>query len=317
MLAEALAWLFTPASWHARHSGYLSESIAIVARHRRCRLAWAPHLAASRRALLASAQCCRSRRIALLLGSGPLLDVPLAELSDLFEEVWLVDVVHPWPARRQARRHANVRLIEHDVTEGGLDWSARLAGQNKIDWIASVNLLSQLPPSGPDGRGAMRAHLASLRRLDAHLCVLADQEQVTLDKGGRVVEREDFQSLLRNWTRLGEWRWDVAPPGELGGGLSRYHRIAHLERRQQEDQDDVGQAQAEVDPHDDADSVERGAGRRPVLGRDGLAQPGIGRKEDEGKNGGHQVADAGHDVDVDRHVGHAAHLRDQQQAAAE
>jgi hypothetical protein len=248
MLAEALAWLITPASWHARRAGYLSESIAIMARERRCRRAWTPHLAASRRALLASAQRCRSHRVALLLGSGPLLDVPLAELSGLFDEVWLVDVVHPWPARRQARRHANVRLIEHDVAEGGLDWSAWLAGPNRIDWIASVNLVSQLPFRGPDGRDAMRAHLAALERQDAPACVLADLEQVTLDSVGRVVEREDFQPLLRDWARLDEWRWDVAPPGELGGGLQRYHRVARLERRQQEDQDDVGQPQAEVDP---------------------------------------------------------------------
>ena len=56
-------------------------------------------------------------RVALVLGSGGLLDVPLEELSRRFGEVWLVDMVHPWRARLWARRLGNVRLIEHDITE--------------------------------------------------------------------------------------------------------------------------------------------------------------------------------------------------------
>lgn len=246
MLAEALAWLLTPASWQARRDGYLAESIAISARERRCRGAWSAHLRASRCALIESARSASRHRIAVVLGSGALLDVPLEELSRLFREVWLVDMVHPWRARRQARRFANVRLVEHDVTEGGTDRPSRFLDVADIDWVASVNLVSQLPARGRDGLSAMRAHLAYLTRLDAVVCVLADEEQVTLDAGGCAVERRDFQPLFAGWPRLGEWRWDIAPPGEMGGGASRYHRVVRLERRQQEDQDDVRQAEAEV-----------------------------------------------------------------------
>lgn len=235
MLAEALAWLSTPASALARRTGHLSESIAIMARERRCRAAWASHLERSRAALLESARQLASRRVALVLGSGPLLDVPLAELSGLFEGVWLVDMVHPRRARREARRYGNVRLIEHDVTEGlaghgGQVRPCRFLDDERIDWVASVNLLSQLPgPGRSDVAGqAMVSHLGYLARFRAPICLLADLEQVTLDAEGAVLESADFRPLLAGWRLLAEWRWDVAPPGELGGGRYRYHRVGAL-----------------------------------------------------------------------------------------
>jgi len=247
MLAEAVTWLLTPASWHARRSGRLAESVAIMARARRCRDAWAPHLAASRAALLDAAKRADSHRVALLFGSGPLLDVPLAELSRLFQAVWLVDVVHPWPARLTARRYPNVRLIVHDVTEPGSAMPARFLDEAGIDWVASVNLISQLPESGPDGLAAMRAHLAYLARFAAPVCVLADMEQTTSGASGAGIEHRDYRPLFSGWHRVGEWRWDVAPAGELTGGLTRHHRVMRLERGQQEDEDDIGQAEAEID----------------------------------------------------------------------
>jgi hypothetical protein len=253
MLAEALSWLLTPASGTARRMGHLGETVAIGARHRRCRQAWAPHLSASKRALLASADAATRRRTALVVGSGLLLDVPLAEVARLFEAVWLVDLVHPWSSRLQARRYPNVRLIEHDVTESlaGLPREPALPGrfldQDGIDWVASVNLLSQLPVQPTrwlrdHGRGRseadlerigeqlMRNHLAWLCRFQAPVCLLADLEQITLNADGHVLERRDFSTLLEGWQIQADWRWDLAPPGELGDGTSAYHRVAALTR---------------------------------------------------------------------------------------
>lgn len=254
MLTEALAWLLTPASATARRMGHLGESIAIGARQRRCARAWASHLAASRDALLASAGTAPRQRIALVLGSGPLLDVPLKELASLFESVWLVDLVHPWSSRLQARQYANVRLIEHDVTEclarlpTDPALPTRFLDEPRIDWVASVNLLSQLPvlpgrwlrgqtPAMSEaditrfGDALMRNHLAWLSRFRAPICLLADLEQTTLDAGNNIVEWRDFSPLLTDWTIEADWRWDLAPPGELGDDGSAHHRVAALTRR--------------------------------------------------------------------------------------
>jgi hypothetical protein len=265
MLAETLAWLFTPASTTARRLGHLAESVAIAARYRRCRAAWAPHLAATRQALLDSARAAPGHRIALVLGSGHLLDVPLAELSELFKEVWLVDIVQPWSTRLAARRHDHVRLIETDVTECLADRPerppvpGRFLDEAGIDWVASVNLLSQLDsprlalPTGY-GEALMVSHLAWLARFQAPVCLVSDIEQTRHDTYGAVIERRDLRPLLANWETVSEWRWDLAPPGELADGQSAWHRVAALSR-QHEHQGDVEQAQAQVGANQDADAV--------------------------------------------------------------
>lgn len=251
MLAEALSWLITPASVPARRMGHLAESIAIAARHRRCRAVWSPHLAASRQALIASARTAPRRRIALVLGSGHLLDVPLAELSGMFGSVWLVDIVQPWSSRLAARRYANVRLVELDVTTclhrlpDPPPLPSHFLDQPAIDWVASVNLLSQLanPPrrwlqaNRPDldaelyGEALMTRHLDWLMRFHAPVCLLADIEQTRLDARGEIAERHDYRPLLAGWKIDGEWRWDLAPAGELADGQTAWHRVAALSRR--------------------------------------------------------------------------------------
>jgi hypothetical protein len=260
MLLEALQWMLTPCPITARRMGHLAESIAIEARARRCRAAWAPHLEHCRRALLDSARRCGQRRVALLLGSGPLLDVPLAELAAQFEEVWLVDLVHPLSTRRQVRRYPNVRLIVHDVSEcleGLLGGAAsdfaelgekrpvRFLDEPRIDWVASLNLLSQLPrlplrwlgKSRPPvdeltireyGDALMRNHLAYLARFAAPVCLVTDLEQVTLADDGSEVERNDLMPWLTDWEVEFEWCWDVAPPGELADIGRAWHRVGSL-----------------------------------------------------------------------------------------
>lgn len=59
---------------------------------------------------------CPSRDTALVIGSGALFDIPLAELSGMFGRVLLADIVHPLSTRWQARRFSNVHLLTVDVT---------------------------------------------------------------------------------------------------------------------------------------------------------------------------------------------------------
>src|SRR5437762_463756 len=105
MLLEWLESLATPCPPEIRDLGYRRELIAIGARQRRCRAAWAIHIARSRGAILEAMGLVPRRRTAIVLGSGRLLDVPLAELAREFERVVLVDALHPLVSRWQARRY--------------------------------------------------------------------------------------------------------------------------------------------------------------------------------------------------------------------
>ena len=255
MLTEWLTYLAADCSPLARKLGYLHESIGIRSRYRRCKTAWQPHLENSRSALLESLHACSDFRTALVFGSGLLLDIPLPELANRFENVWLVDLVHLPEVRRAARRHANVRCISCDVT-GFLERLEVMSPNNfdlppptdflddpSIDWVASVNLLSQLPLLPLDwlrkrfpgideaileewGTRLMRQHLDYLAAFAVPACLLADMEQTTYGRNGEVIEHADFAARLGFEHQIfPQWRWDIASPGEIAPGIGRFHRV--------------------------------------------------------------------------------------------
>lgn len=255
MLSEWLAYLRTDCPPQARQLGYLRESIGIRARYRRCRTAWQPHLENSKAALLASLDACDDFRTALVFGSGLLLDIPLAELAARFEQVWLVDLVHLPEIRRATQCYPNVRCLSHDAT-GFLDKLDDLAPGNlelpppqrfldepEIDWVASVNLLSQLPllplawlrgrfPGIAENEWEkweeklLHQHLNYLAAFGKPACLLADAEQTTISANGEILEHNDFGGLLDDWGQpLSNWRWDIAQVGEIAPGITRYHRV--------------------------------------------------------------------------------------------
>jgi hypothetical protein len=256
MLTEWLIYLSADCSPAARKLGYLRESIAIRSRYRRCKAAWQPHLENSRSALLESLHACRSFRTALVLGSGLLLDIPLRELAGRFENVWLVDLVHLPEVRRAIRPYANVRCFSRDIT-GFTEQMSALSPNNfelmppaifldeqHIDWVASVNLLSQLPllplrwlrehfpEIGEDAlenwsAGLMRQHLDYLAAFAAPVCLLTDMEQTTRGREGEVIECVDLEAKIGLEGKvISQWRWDIAPEGEIVPQINRFHHVA-------------------------------------------------------------------------------------------
>lgn len=234
MLIELLHLMITPVPLaHRRH---LRESVLLLSRSRRCLAAWASHLEQARAAVIASCAGLQQRRVAVVLGSGLLQDVPLAHLAQTFEAVHLVDAVHLWPARRQARAFPNVRLITADLTGGrnGGDPLPALCGNDRVDFVVSANVLSQLPilpldRAGPVpaelGARIVGAHLDGLARLAARVCLLTDVEQLEEDRAGRITDRLDLLHGFDPGTPDRCWTWDLAPYGEAARHLRQRHRV--------------------------------------------------------------------------------------------
>jgi hypothetical protein len=255
MILETLEWLATPCPRPLRDLGYLSELIAIGARHRRCRAAWADHLSRSRQAILDAADRAANRRRAIVLGSGRLLDVPLAGLAARFESVALVDAVHPLAARWQARRHANVTLVTRDVTgiiEALHRWRPGeplpvprpldMIHEPDVDLVVSLNLLSQLgvlpiewlekrggsaarPSAEALSRSLTRSHLDDLARCRAPVCLIGDVEWWRASPDGAVVERSSSIDGIEAPAALAEWIWAMAPAPEADRRLSEFRRV--------------------------------------------------------------------------------------------
>lgn len=253
MLTEWITFLTTPCPWPLRRLGYLTEIVGTASRHRRCRRAWAPHLENTREAILAAAETAPGRRKATVLGSGLLLDVPLAELASRFAEVVLVDILHLRPARRAAARFANVRLVAADIAgvaaglaafTGG-DPLALLPGdppalpEADADLVVSANLLGQLPQvpcarlrrlGVADGavdafaRALIRRHVEALARVPGRVCLITEIEhQLCLE--GEIVETFDplYGTAIGPVTR--EWLWDIAPKPEVDRTCDLRYRV--------------------------------------------------------------------------------------------
>ena len=242
MLLELLAWAVTPASLDARRTGHLTAAISLWSRAGRCRTAWAAHEARCHAIVERAITGLAMRRTCVVLGSGLLRDVPLPRLAAAFEQVILVDVVHLWPARLAARRHANVSLRDLDVTgttdllldraTGIGDPLGRLRADATIDLVISANCLSQLAllPVERAARGRLRpirrigdlgrrivaGHLEALDRFAARVCLLTDTVGIELDGEGREIERYDLLEGVALPEADESWDWTLAPRGESG-----------------------------------------------------------------------------------------------------
>lgn len=116
MIGEFIRYLTTFAPERTRKFGYLKRLIALEFRARRCATAWASHQRNVRNVIVKAADLCEQHEIAVILGSGLLLEVPLKALAEKFERVYLVDIFHMPQVRRETKKHFNVKLLTGDIT---------------------------------------------------------------------------------------------------------------------------------------------------------------------------------------------------------
>lgn len=252
MIAELIQYLLLPGAARARRLGVLHGLIALRARSRRCAARWAPHQAASKAAIVAAIDHAPGRRLAVVCGSGLLQDVPLDALAARFERVVLVDLYHMPAARRAARRHGAVALLEHDLS-GVLEALAADPGRlpepaatiphaEEADLVVSANCLSQIPLGALDlaARGdaardasawagrLVAAHLDALRACSGVAVLVSDVEQHRVAAAdGRVEAVSDLlfgvpEPVLADHR---EWWWDLAPAPEAHARSHVRHRV--------------------------------------------------------------------------------------------
>ena len=144
----------------ARRAGYVSDQLGIRNRFLRESGNWKSHLDNTRNFIVEAARRAEKRTSVAVLGSGWLYDVPIDELSQMFESVTLVDIVHPEPVKVRVARTSNVRLVIADLTGGAVrqamsapsftsftGWlpsAATDVNLDEFDLVVSVNLLNQL-----------------------------------------------------------------------------------------------------------------------------------------------------------------------------
>lgn len=275
MFPRWLESLLTPCPRPVRALGYLDESLAIQDCYRHCCYAWQPHLRRTQDVIRAALARCAQRRKAVVLGSGMLSDVPLAELAATFREVVLVDIVHPRRVRRRLRQWPNVRLLAADVTgavegvfQAGRDPAAPLpraepdlfCADAEVDLVASVNLLPQLPyrpvaylaglgvhsdeAIAAFARGLIKAHLDYLPRLPGVVTLIADVEEVRLERRGRVIERTSTVWDVPLPAGGERWTWRLLPANDAVSGIGRHRTVVGIADVKQAGTSGAGSLQA-------------------------------------------------------------------------
>ena len=194
-ILDSIKNLVSPIPRHLKAMGYVRELTGMDSRRKRCRMAWQPHLERTRSVIMEAAGLCGEKEKVLIVGSGLLFDIPLAELSRQFRQVVLADILHLGKVRRRAGQYPNVRLEQLDVTgvvehvyalargEGAERLPERKPAffiEDGFDLVVSANLLSQLPVR-PNAYLSRRMkglengmlHEFSLRLVENHLDWLA------------------------------------------------------------------------------------------------------------------------------------------------
>jgi len=253
MLSELFTYVTTPCPQYVRHMDYLSEAIAMRGRYKRNRAAWQPHLEHTRRFVLSAAEKCQTRSKAVILGAGLLLDVPIEELSSMFQEVVLLDIVFLPEVRKSIKRYRNAKLVQHDVTNMAEKLHNNiLRGLRELpkadpliseidentSLVVSLNILSQLwvmprsyalkklPGLSEEHvddwcREIVKSHYAFLLSMPCAVCLVADHEFVKRDRKGSIVSRGSTIAGLALPEPDASWTWNILPMGEDRQYLSK------------------------------------------------------------------------------------------------
>jgi hypothetical protein len=234
MILEAVNFTATWLSSPRRRAEEIRSSVALWARARRCARQWASHEASSRAFVTKMLEQLPQRRVAAVLGSGLLRDVPVEALSADFREVRLYDLQHLASVRARARLKglSNLHFENRDLAgPGALDFLKAIA---ELDLVISANLMSQIGVAAArvsPGTGVpqlLEAHVEGLAALGVPACLLTDIAYEVTDKAGTVIEAEDLMHGISLPAHEAEWFWEVAPFGELDPDLRAVHRVVAI-----------------------------------------------------------------------------------------
>jgi hypothetical protein len=111
--------------------GYYSYQHGLIYRHLKQGNGWNVHLGNCRSFILKALDFYKPKKVTVL-GSGWLLDLPLAEILEKTDSVTLADIVHPPEVISQVAGLRNVSLSEMDITGGLIEEVWEKAGKRSF-----------------------------------------------------------------------------------------------------------------------------------------------------------------------------------------
>jgi len=131
---------------------YYNYQNRLIFRHMNQEGGWDSHIEHCRSFIIKALDFYKPEKVTVL-GSGWLLELPLAEMIEKTDRVYLVDIVHPPDVINQARRLKNVELIDQDVTGGLIEEVWQKTGKhsflNKLQSLRDISIPEYKPDSDP------------------------------------------------------------------------------------------------------------------------------------------------------------------------
>lgn len=209
MLRELVEYTLTPASFHARKTGYLYEAVAFESRGRRNEKYWRPHWITCRDLVTNFCDQHPTATSLALFGSGCLFEVPKALFAQRFKKIILIDQVFP----RSVRAWAKLQNIEIKMLE--CDLALNFPKDLEADLILSANLLSQLSLAAPKSSAAAESkHLQDLHSLEKPVLLWTDTEKIFTNRNSNEVLHRMATVTEKLDQPLQNWSWNLAPAPE-------------------------------------------------------------------------------------------------------
>jgi hypothetical protein len=222
--------------------GYYDYQSGLIYRHLNQESGWNSHLEKCRSYILRAIDKHKPGKVTVL-GSGWLLELPIAEIVEKTGKVSLIDIIHPPDVVRQAGKISNIELIESDITGGliGLVWQNvnRYAFFKKTRSLEGIIIPEYIPASDPGmiislnlitqlemllvrylkrkariGEEEMINFRKTLQ--DRHIdfiskyrsVLITDYEELITDRSGEVKKVPTLLAELPSCSHREEWTWD-------------------------------------------------------------------------------------------------------------
>jgi hypothetical protein len=222
--------------------GYYNYQQGLIFRHLNQNRGWDSHLARCRDFILKAIELVKPSVITVL-GSGWLMELPLAEMAEKTGKIVLIDIVHPPEVAEQTKKLQNVEVSEEDVSGGLIEEVWKKAGRKTIfnrltsletivipeykpvgdpGLVISLNILTQLEilpekllrkkSKATDEdfidfkKEIQERHLGFLMKYPSIL--ISDIVEVVFDSTGARTEKNTLLAEIPEARMKEEWIWD-------------------------------------------------------------------------------------------------------------
>lgn len=227
--------------------GYYDYQSGLIFRHLNQEEGWDSHLEHCRNYILKAVETHKPDKVTVL-GSGWLLELPIAEIIEKTGKVSLIDIIHPPEVIAQAGNIGNVELIESDLTGGLIEevWNSvsrhsvfskpgSLEGiivpefkpEKDPGMIISLNLVTQLETMlvrflGKKARISDEEMLRFRKTIqNKHIdfiskyssVLITDCEEIITRKSGEVVRVSTLLADIPSFADRQEWTWNFDSKG--------------------------------------------------------------------------------------------------------